>query len=353
MVGLGFGILTLGLNHAAHGYPEWMERWYSRGLFPVVRLMFDRTTGRLPVPAFYLFWAGVVLYWLFKYLNRPLQIGFWPACRYWFARLAGFSGWLLALFYWLWGFNYARLPFEKQIGLTIQPLDSAVLWQDLRAETRVLDSLRRRLVGPDTNAVEDTRFWPPNAEDSVREAVKSWLIAEHFPAPGRVRGRIIYPEGTLFKFGASGIYWPFAGEGNVEAGLHALRKLPAMAHEMSHGYGVSDEGVCNFIAYAACSGHSRPYLAYCARLDYWATLARTCRMLNPDAYKTQFLPEVPVGILNDQRAIRRQNARFREFAPELRYHVYDNYLKAQGISAGMLNYDQVLVLVRAWKMRGG
>ena len=133
--------------------------------------------------------------------------------------------------------------------------------------------------------------------------------------------------------------------------MHPLRQLPAMAHEMSHGFGFSDEGACNFIAYIACSEHPNTYLAYGARLDYWNTLASACRAMNPSVYDTIFRPQIPRGIVADQRAIFDQHRQYSELAPAIRYQVYDSYLKAQGISSGMLNYDEVLMLVEAWKRK--
>jgi len=341
------------LSTLAHRFPDLVEQWYSRGLFQVIRYVFDWSVGRLPVPSFYLFWLGILAFWILLYGNRPALRGFWPKLRYWLVRLAGFAGLLTGLFFWLWGFNYARVPLATQLGLDVQALDSTALWQELRSETRALDSLRTLLAGNDTTALNDTRFWPPQAEDTVRAAVEKWLAAEHFPVGGRVRGRFIYPQGLLFKFGASGIYWPFSGEGNLEAGLHPLRKLPSMAHEMSHGYGFTDEGVCNFIAYAACSEHPNAYIAYCARLDYWNTLAGACRMNDGERYKNQYYGLIPAGILADERAIRAQHRKFRELAPDIRYQVYDSYLKSQGIAAGMLNYEEVLMLVGAWRRKRG
>ncbi len=352
-IGIIFGLSTLVINQLAHQYPEFVEHWYSRGLFQGIRLGFDWTTGQLPFPTFYLFWIGVVAFWIGIFWFRPKRTAWRPRLLYWFSRFFGFAGLLVGLFFWLWAFNYARVPLETQIGLDVQPLDSTALWQELRSETRTLDSLRSLLVGQDTNALDDQRYWPANAEDTIREALHKWLSSENFPVNGRVRGRFIYPEGALFKFGASGIYWPFVGEGNLEAGMHALRKLPSMAHEMSHGYGFSDEGVCNFIAYVACAGHPNPYIAYCARLDYWETLAGACLESDPKRYNSEFKPKIPRGIVADEHAIRKQNRKFKELAPAIRYEVYDSYLKAQGISAGMLNYDQVLMLVRAWRMKLG
>ena len=344
-----FGLSTLLLNLWAHYNPAFVERWYSRGLFPWIRRAVDATIGQLPFPSFYLFWVGVVAFWVWVYRRRPMSAGRKPKIGYWLARMFGFAGLMFGLFFWMWGFNYARIPLPAQLELELKPLDSTALWQELISETNTLDSLRTVLVGSDTNALDDARFWPGHAEDTIREAVEKWLAGEKFPVDGRVRGRFIHPAGTLFKFGASGVYWPFIGEGNLDAGLHPLRKLPSMAHEMSHGYGFADEGVCNFIAYAACSDHPNTYIAYCARLDYWNTLASACRAIDGERFRQQFRKTIPAGILADQQAIRTQHRKFRELAPSVRYQVYDSYLKAQGIGTGMLNYGEVLVLVRAWR----
>lgn len=344
-----FGLFTLILNGVVRNFPEFVEQWYSRGLFQLIRFGFDQTLGLLPFPAFYVFWVGVVIYWGWRIYRRPSLPGIWKKLGYWFLQVLGFAGLLIGLFYWLWAFNYGRVPVQTQLKLEVTALDTSRLWHALRTETRTLDSLRRLLVGMDTNAIQDNRFWPNNPEDTVRASVERWMASEGFPVGGRVRGRFIYPEGALFKFGASGIYWPFIGEGNLEAGMHPLRKLPAMAHEMSHGYGFADEGVCNFIAYAACADHSNRYMAYCARLDYWNTLAGACLDTDPPRYDTIFRKTIPRGMVADQQAIRRQHRKFKELAPQVRYQVYDHYLKAQGIQSGMLNYDEVLMLVEAWR----
>jgi len=350
-LGIFFGLTTFLLNLWAHRHPAFVEHWYSRGLFQAIRGCFDYTLGLLPFPSFYLFWIALIVSAVLFYRNRPKQGSLLSKLGNRLFRLLGFSGLLFGLFFWLWGFNYARIPLEKQMGLQVQALDSTTLWQAFETETQCLDSLRTMLVGNNTSALDDKRFWPVHAEDTIREALTKWLAQEGFPVTGRVRGRIIYPAGTLFGFGAAGIYWPFVGEGNIEAGLHPLRKLPAMAHEMSHGYGFSDEGVCNFTAYAALCEHPNTYIAYCSRLDYWNTLAKACRQNNPRQFENQLQAHIPKGIIADELAIERQNSKFGELAPAIRYEVYDNYLKAQGVSAGMMSYEEVLMLVAAWRRR--
>lgn len=346
-----FGLGTWLLSLWAHQQPDFVEQWYSRGFFQAVRCGLDWTLGLLPFPAFYLFWAWVVAYWVWAVRRRPRFIFLREKAVFWTLRVFGFAGMLLGLFFWMWGFNYARPTLTEHLGLQLMPLDSAALWQELHAETRTLDSLRTLLVGTDTNALNDKRFWPSQAEDTVRAAVEKWLASEGYPVLGRVRAHPIRPEGTLFQFGTAGIYWPFVGQGNLEAGLHPLRQLPVMAHEMSHGYGFCDEGECNFIEYAACCEHPNAYIAYCVHLDYWHTVARECLKNNTLHYETHYRNTIPAGIRQDERAIRRQHNKFQEIAPAVRYQVYDAYLKSQGVATGMQSYEEVLMLVRAWRGR--
>ena len=41
--------------------------------------------------------------------------------------------------------------------------------------------------------------------------------------------------------------------------------------------------------------------------------------------------------------------RYPDLVPGLQYQMYDAYLKTQGIKEGMLNYNRVIMLVRAWR----
>jgi Protein of unknown function (DUF3810) len=350
-IALLFGGATGVLSRIGHMHPLWIEQWYSRGFFQILRIAWDNSIGRLPFPAFYLFWGVVLAYWVWRVWRSPAQRGWLHRVRYWILQLLAFSAVIFGLFYWMWGFNYSRLPIARQLGLQPVPLDTAALWDELRLETKVLDSLRVQLTGSDTTALTASAYRPAHMEDTVRVAVTRWLLRHHFPANGRVRARLLTPQGVLLAFGASGLYWPFGAEGNVDAGLHPLQYAPVMAHEMAHGYGFGDEGICNFIAYASGYQHPNPYIAYATRLTYWRTVAANCRKADRNRYNTTFRPFIPAGIRQDVRAIETQMDQFPELLPSVRYQVYDTYLKSQGINAGMLNYSEVIMLVRAMRQQ--
>lgn len=350
--GILFGLLAIALNAAAHQFPDQTEAWYSRGFYLWIRKAWELLFAWIPWPAFYFFWTVVVAYLVYLGYRTWKQKSTVSRLGYLLVRLLAFTGFMVGSFLLLWGYNYARTPLAKQLSLQPEPLDSVQLWTALQRETREVVRLRNQLAGADTLPLSGRQLWPVSVEDTVRLAVQQWLESQGFPANSKVRGRMIKPDGLLFSFGASGIYWPWVGEGNLEAGMHPLRVLPAMAHEMSHAYGFGDEGVCNFIAYASLAHHNNPYLAYAAHLDYWGDLARACRRQYPDTFQSFYLPQIPAGVLADEEDIRRQHARFQELAPAIRYQVYDSYLKAQGIASGMLNYNEVIMLVEAWIRSG-
>jgi len=55
------------------------------------------------------------------------------------------------------------------------------------------------------------------------------------------------------KVGVAGIYMPFTGESYCDGTFPEVVKVFIKAHEMSHGYGVADEGEADYFAYKALS----------------------------------------------------------------------------------------------------
>ena len=127
-----------------------------------------------------------------------------------------------------------------------------------------------------------------------------------------------------------------------------MRKPYDMAHEFCHGYGFGDEGTCNFLAYLALAKSEYPLLRYSAELDFWRELASTYRRLQPDTYAA-FRATLPTGFITHLDNIYKKLDQYPEYFAAFRYDVYDQYLKAQGISEGMKNYGKVIPLVLAYK----
>jgi len=349
LIWIALGGLAIALRQLAGTHPEWIEQYYSRSIFLGVRCLIDYGLAWLPFPLLYLF-VPIVLLWVglrmrqFFLMQAPLKEKLVAGSL----SLLAFGGGVVFFFMLLWGFNYGRVPVEDMMHLDPHPLDVLELEKELQEETKIIIALRQAIPGaPDTSALTGQNF-PSDMEQQLREAVEGQLAFYQYPTLGRVRGRLLYPKGIFLRFSSAGLYFPFTGEGHADAGLHPLQLPAVLAHEMAHGYGFGDEGTCNFWAYLACESIETPVLAYCGHLTHWRTLAVHFRRYKPEEYK-RLREALPAGILADIRAINRNIMEYPDIMPRFREAAYEAYLKSQGISEGIQNYDRVVMLVKAWR----
>lgn len=162
---------------------------------------------------------------------------------------------------------------------------------------------------------------------------------------GRVRVRKMFP-GFLLHFRTTGIYIPHALEGHIDGGTYYKQHPYTLAHEMAHGYGFTDESVCNYIAYLTCIKSDHTMIRYSAHLAYWRYLALYFRYFFPEEWEYIYA-ELPDSVQDDLNLIRQHILRFEEWMPRYRDKIYDRYLKSHGVKAGIQSYNQMIELIAA------
>ncbi len=345
---VALGVAAVVLRNALSA--ESIERYYSRGLFPLIRRGFDALTGLLPFALVYLavpLLLAALVWQIFRWAKSKNSIGIKLLNA--LTSLLAFAGGLVFFFLALWGFNYGRTPLEKQIGIEPNPLTVSELRTELESATA--DVLLHRA---SLHVSVDSAISAPahgDLESEMRRELTSTLQAFGFPTPGKMRGRVLFPKGILLRISTAGVYVPFTGEGHIDGGLHYLQLPFVLAHEMSHGYGFGDEGTCNFLAYLACIRSDNPYLQYVGHLYYWRYVAAEYRGFEPEVY-AEFRKTLPSGLIADLKAIQVEMEKYPDILPAVRDAAYSTYLKAQGIEEGLKNYDRVIMLVKAWRERG-
>lgn len=344
------GALAVLLRILLEDHPGIVEQYYSRGFFLGIRWTIDYLFAWLPVPLIYLFFSVLFLI-AFRKARRLIrsEVPLREKIFQFSLSSLSFLGGTVFAFFLLWGYNYNRLSIEEQLGLEPAPLSLEELRAELDTETENLLRLRSRIPGAGEAAI-DAGALPEDLEKHLRRQVEGWLKTYGFPTTGRVRARRLYPKGIFLHFSSSGLYFPLTGEGHVDAGVHPLQLPFTMTHEMSHGFGFGDEGACNFIAYLSCTQSPDPMIAYAGHLNYWRTLASNYLRYRPETYR-QFRDNLPAGIQADLDSINENLLRYPDIMPRLRYYAYDAYLKSQGIEEGILNYNRVIMLVRAWRKK--
>ncbi len=349
LIWIFLGIITLLLRQLAAANPNMVEKFYSRGLFLGIRWSIDYLLGWMPFPLIYLFFTAVLAYLIYGIVGlRRSTLPLRQKLVNSLFSVLSFLGGLIFFFFFLWGFNYSRVSIAQQLNLNLKPLTEKELREELVWASEKVVKLREELSLYYSQNPYELEL-PRHTEKHLRQELEDWLERHNFPTIGRVRGRWLYPKGIFLHFSSAGLYFPFIGEGHIDAGLHVLDQPSTMAHELAHGYGFADEGTCNFLSFVACADSEEPFFAYSAFLNHWITLAANYRRLRPDDYQ-EIRDMLTETNRKDIEAMFAYLRKYPDIMPKFRYYAYDAYLKSQGIKEGMLNYNRVIMMVRAWRM---
>ncbi len=319
-----------------------VERVYSRGIFAAYRVFWDHTISLLPFGVIYLVILLALIYPLSSFFKKIQLKAKWLLFG---QRLIILVSVAILMFYWLWGFNYKRESFRDIVDLSSSQPDVTYVLDEYCRVTDSLVALRLKLdvAGQDSFYVSEKQL-----KQDLKRAYKSMGL----PTYGNVRARKIEPKGSLLHISTAGVYLPFAGEGHIDAGLHPITHPFTMMHEMSHGYGWTGEDVCNFLALMAGINSQDLQVRYSGYFGYWRYLRSQVFQINREDFDL-FYRAVPREILKDFQDINAYAQRYKDIMPELRDLFYDSYLKSHGISSGLINYSQMIVLTHEWKEQHG
>jgi hypothetical protein len=312
----------------------WLEIVYGRWLYWIVRAVFQ-IFNQIPFPLFYLFVIGLIswgIWGLKQKISWQLKL----------KRVAFSLGLIFCCFYLLWAFNYRRLSFQSRYPVEFVTMDSMDWSGELSMAYAELLTLRPALIH---------QYKTADIERLIADSIQQICTILGYRYPFQVRVKALYPKGILLRLKTAGFYLPYAGEGYIDAGLHPIQMAYTLAHEMAHGYGVTDEGACNLIAYIACRDHRDSTISYSARMAYYRYVAGEVRYRYPTDYQL-FRSRMDPGIKSDLDAVNAQMARYPDILPRWRDMIYDRYLTLQGIPEGMASYDKIIGYVRAYRRQG-
>ncbi len=315
---------------------EVMHSWYGQGLFVWIRWLYDGLGIVLPFPTFYLI-IGLLVFGFVRFIKKVflyLKSNKWTKSLFLLLKSIAV---LLVSFYWLWGFNYFGTSFFEKNNLIVEPVDFD--WVE-GEYYRVLDSLN--YYANHTDPI----LWEEIDREVINQELEVFIgsyFAQFYTQP---QVKEIIPNGLLMRLGAQGIYLPWSGQGQIDAGLLDIQKPFTYLHEMAHCYGITNEGECNFIAYQVGKKSRLEGIRYAAYFAYWRYLAR--QMIWFGCYDES---QVSDRVLADLKAIFDNYDRYPDLFPRFRVYSYDLYLKAQGIEAGMKSYSEIVMMNHCWENR--
>lgn len=323
-----------------------VERLYSNGLYPNLQSVSTPVANLIPFALVDVLIASVFVglpaWWAVRVAGAGRGRRKMAAARLAFHTLT-LAAVIFLAFQLLWGFNYER-----------EPLASKLDYDEERLTGEALRQLRRVSVENLNAESAEAHYGPPVEEEVWREHLHA-SFDETVIRLGNSRGiAAAVPKTSLLNFylraaGIEGFINPFGHEVILDSEIFPFEKPFLLAHEWAHLAGFADESEASFVGLLACLRSDVPALRYSALLALYQYMPRTAPAAPGEAKPVMGLeppPELAPEVIADLKAISERDNKHRNVTvSRMQWAVYDRFLKANRVRAGVGSYSRFVRLV--------
>lgn len=321
-------------------YPEFVETYYSKGLYPIISKIFRYVLGWLPFSFGDLLYALALIYavrWLFKNRKRFLK-----DTKQWFVDVFAAVSLMYFAFHLFWGLNYHRMPLHENLNLNHDYTTEQLVFVTKKLIEKS-NAYHLKITHNDTLKVDipysksDIFKRSPNGYNNLKRVFPH---LEYHP-PSIKKSLFSYP---LTYMGFSGYLNPLTNEAQVDALIPVFRFPTTTAHEMAHQLGYAAENEANFIGFMATINNDDLYFRYSGYTFGLRFCLNEIYRRDPDLYKTM-VADVNKGILKNYEEVRLFWKAYKNPAEPFFKIFYSNFLKANKQEKGMESYSYVVALL--------
>jgi len=294
---------------------HWVEKLYSRGIFPTISHFFSLLSDLIPIS------------WLDLWIPGSLALLIYVLyCRRWRLLLGAVSFFYL-WFFWGWGLNYHRPRVSDRLQLELREIGPN---EYTKFEETVIEQLNR-LRPLASESPLDRGAASAKAFDRV-ERVVFRIDGTDWPITKQVKRSLVL-EPWYVRAGIDGMFNPFGHEPLVNRGPFPYELPFLMSHEIAHARGIANEGEANLVALFATVASDDPRFQYSGWLEMW-------RYLVFDASD-----RLDPGVRADLRAIdERFLAKQVRIISRVQTAMLDAHLKANAVPQGIRSYSDFVAL---------
>lgn len=326
-------VKTLGL------FPEFIEKAYSKGLYPKIAGLSRTVLGWIPFSVgdiMYMLLIVLLLRWIWLH-----KTGFF---KHWKSNGLSVLSWLSVFYFFfhlLWGMNYYRVPIAQKLKLekeySIEELEAFT--SKMIAKT---NALQLQLAQNDTLAVV-----VPYTDDELFDLAQKGY--EKLPASLQdyaYETKSIKPSLwrlPLSYMGFGGYLNPFTNEAQVNTLKPKFATPFTTCHEMAHQTGIGSESECNFIGYITAIQNPDLYFQYSA----YSFTTRYClghleRM--QEGKSKQYFDRLNKGVIKNFEEHEAFWNSYHTPIDTFFEFFYDNFLKANQQQDGISSYSKFVGL---------
>lgn len=324
-------------------HPDWIETYYSQGIYPVISKTFRFLLGWVP------FSVGDILYFLllvlalgYLYRNRrPILKNKMHFLRdvIMVLSIAYFT------FHFMWGLNYYREPLSTKLQLK-----ESTDYEELVSFTKLLIK-KTNTVHLEITRDSAIQVGIPYSQSEIFKksdiGYQQLSLKHPFLEYSRPSVKTSLFSKALTYMGYAGYLNPFTNEAQVNGLLPNFRFPVVAGHEMGHQLGYSAENETNFIGYLVTANNSDIYFQYAAyayALGYCLNDIRRGDIETFDAV----LKDLNGGVkLNFQEMNDFWNKHENPMEPVFK-SIFNSFLKANNQAKGIQSYNAVVSLLVAY-----
>lgn len=328
------------LVKALGAHPQFIETYYSEGIYPWISKFFRWTFGWIP------FSVGDMLYFLLivfaiRYLivhKKHIKSHLKPFFRDVIMVLST----AYFTFHLLWGFNYYRQPISEKLGLrdTHTQRELIDLIERLTAQT---NALQLAITKDSTQLVEI----PYTKQEIFGKTVEGYQKLEKslpFLAYDRPSIKTSLFSTGLTYMGYGGYLNPFTNEGQVNGRLPNFRFPVVAAHEIGHQVGYSAENETNFIGYLVTASNDDPYFQYSASAYGLGYCLSELKRRDEGVFE-ELYEQLNPGVQGNFREMAEFWQQFENPLEPVFKSIFDSFLKANNQVEGIKSYNAVVSLL--------
>lgn len=322
------------------GYPEFVETWYSTGIYPYISRIMRYSMGFLPFSLGDLLYTFLIIS-IFRWLWIRYRTGFRKP-RTWVIDIFATLSVIYACFHLFWGLNYYRLPLHKTLEIKNSYNTEELV---LLTETLIKKSNQEhsRLVENDSLKVP----YDFTKNEMLKTTIEGFDHLEtKYPDlsyTGRSLKRSLYSI-PLTYMGFNGYLNPLTNEAQVNTQIIKYKLPTTASHEIGHQLGFAKENEANFIACLATINHPDPYFRY-SGLTFALRYCLNELYIRDRPRAEALVLTINPGIRENYKEVQEFWARHTNPFEPVFQSTYNQYLKANNQQEGMKSYSYVVALL--------
>jgi hypothetical protein len=325
--------------------PSLVEHWYSTGVYPRIQHVMTPISNLLPVAVFDLLTVGagiLVIVSLVRAIRQARRVRRWSVVLSTLVNIATGAAAAYLIFLLVWGFNYRRIPMAERLVIDRGAPGADAVRTLAQQAVHELNELYEA-----AHAASDIAPWTDQELRGAFDRVQGFLTNAPRAVPGRLKPTIY---GPYFRWtSVDGMVNPFALEVMTNPDLLPIERSFVAAHEWAHLAGYADESEANFVGWLTClQGDAR------ARYSGWMFLYWQLSGDVSQADRAQLASALEAGPRRDVDDIAERLRRGRwPLLQRSSWKIYDQYLKANRVEAGIRSYGLVVTLILRAKFEEG